>query len=163
MKFKKLYKFYLFIFLYGCSIHEVDISNLKVASNLNKACFKTTASMDVYSLEKNPSTKYELLSPKAKWCRDDIFMKSCKKAFEISRGNELKITKISNKTYGSSGHCWMIYAKAKSNPDIEFEIPSCFVDQNTDLWVHPRYSNKKDLEQLLELKTDFLEEVQCSF
>ena len=67
MKFEKINKFFLFIFLYGCSIHEVDISNLKVASNLHKTCFETTTSMDVYSLEKNPSTKYELLSPKAKW------------------------------------------------------------------------------------------------
>ena len=90
-------------------------------------------------------------------------MESCKKAFEISTGGELKITKIANKSYGSSGHCWMIYAKAKSNPDIEFEIPSCFVDQNTDLWVYPRYLNKKDPQQLLGLKTNFLEEVQCSF
>jgi hypothetical protein len=119
--------------------------------------------MDVYSLKKNPSTKYELLSPKAKWCRDDIFMESCKKAFEISEGNELKITKIFNKLYGSSGHCWLVYASAKSNPGVEFEIPSCFIDQNTDLWVHPRYSDKKDSQQLLELKTEFLEEIQCSF
>jgi hypothetical protein len=57
----------------------------------------------------------------------------------------------------------MVYASAKSNPGIEFEIPSCFIDQNTDLWVHPRYSDKKDSQQLLELKTEFLEEIQCSF
>ena len=90
-------------------------------------------------------------------------MKSCKKAFEIYEGNELKITKISNKLYGSSGNCWLVYESAKSNPGVEFEIPSCFIDQNTDLWVHPRYPNKKDSQQLLELKTEFLEEAQCSF
>jgi hypothetical protein len=163
MKFKKLNKFLLLTFLYGCSIRELDISNLEVASSLYETCFKTTAPMDVYSLKKNSSTKHELLSPKAKWCRDDIFMESCKKAFEISEGNELKITKIFNKLYGSSGHCWLVYASAKSNPGVEFEIPSCFIDQNTDLWVHPRYSDKKDSQQLLELKTEFLEEIQCSF
>ena len=163
MKSKKSKKSFLFIFLYGCSIYEVDISNFEVSSNLHKACFETTTSMDVYYLVKYPSTKYELLSPKAKSCRDDIFMKSCKEAFEIPQGNELKITKISNKSYGSSGHCWLVYASAKSNLGVEFEIPSCFIDQNTDLWVHPRYPNKKDPQQLLELKTEFLEEVQCSF
>ena len=57
----------------------------------------------------------------------------------------------------------MTYATAKSNTDIEFEIPSCFVDQDTDLWVYPRYPNRKDPGQLLRLKTNFLEEVQCSF
>lgn len=163
MQFKKLNNFLFLIFLYGCRVHEVDISSLEVSSDLNKTCHTTSTIMNVYSIQKNSSTKYELLSPKAQWCRDDIFMKSCKKAFEISKGGEIKITKIVNKMYGSSGHCWVVYAKAKNNQDIEFEIPSCFIDQNTDLWIQPKFPNKKVSQQLLQIKTDFLKEVKCSF
>ena len=159
MKIKNLNKFLFLTFLFGCSIKELDISDHDVASSLHETCFKTTAEMDIF---RKKSSKYELLSPKAQWCRDDIFMESCKKAFKISTGGELKITKIANKSYGSSGHCWVIYAKAKSYQDIEFEIPSCFIDQNTDLWVQPRFPSKKD-SQRLQIKTDFLEEAQCSF
>ena len=81
----------------------------------------------------------------------------------LINADTFEFDKISNKLYGSSGNCWLVYESAKSNPGVEFEIPSCFIDQNTDLWVHPRYPNKKYAQQLLELKTEFLEEVQCSF
>ena len=120
--------------------------------------------MGVYFFSKGYNQKYELLSPLAPWCSQDIFMKSCQKVFVVSESDEMKITKILDKKYGTSGHCWEIFAKAKGRPDVAFAIPSCWVDHNTDVWVQPKYPwSQQNTKEPLRIDTVFLEEVRCSF
>lgn len=149
--------------LCGCA-GTLDITNLERASGLRGSCFSPTTPMDVYFFSKGYNQKYELLSPKAFWCSQDIFMESCQKVFVISENDEIKITKILDKKYGTSGHCWEIFATAKGKPDVTFAIPSCWVDHNPDVWVKPKYPwHQKKTQERLQIATEFLEDVRCSF
>ena len=151
------------VLLCGCA-GKLEISNLELASNINQRCFLTTTAMDIHSFDKGFNQKYELLSPKAPWCSNDIFMESCQKVFTIPKSGEIKITKIFDKSYGSSGHCWEIFAKSKRESDSEFSLPACWVDHNPDIWIKPKYPwQQKKSKELLRIDTEFLEEVSCSF
>jgi len=120
--------------------------------------------MDVYFFSQGHNQKHELLSPKALWCSQDIFMESCQKVFAVSESDEIKITKILDKKYGTSGRCWEIFATAKGKPDVTFAIPSCWVDHNPDVWVKPKYPwHQKKTQEPLQIATGFLEDVRCSF
>ncbi len=153
----------LIVLISGCA-GKSDISNLELASNINQRCFSTTAAMDIYYFDKGFNQKYEMLSPNAPWCSNDIFMKICQKVFTIPESDEIKITKIFDKSYGSSGHCWEIFAKSKREPVNEFSLPTCWVDHNPDIWVKPKYpSEQKKSKEPLQIDTEFLEEVSCSF
>ena len=151
------------VLLCGCA-GTLDITNLERASNVAGACFSPTTPVGVYFFKKGYNQKHELLSPKAPWCGQDIFMESCQKVFVVSETDEIKITKILDKPYGTSGHCWEILATAKSKPDVAFAIPSCWIDHNPDISVRPKYPwNQKKTQEQLRIDTEFLEEVRCSF
>jgi len=151
------------VLLCGCA-GKLDISNLELSSNVHEGCFSPTTTMDVYYYKNGFNQKYELLSPKAPWCSNDIFMESCQKVFPISKSGEIKITKIFDRSVGTSGHCWEIFAKAKSKPDVEFAIPTCWLHHNPDIWVKPKYPwHQKKTEEQLRIDTEFLEGVRCSF
>ena len=149
--------------LSGCA-GKLDISNLELSSNVYAGCFSPTTTMDVYYHKYGFNEKYELLSPRAPWCSTDIHMESCQKVFKISKGGEIKITKIFDRSFGAYGNCWEIFAKAKSIPDVEFAIPACWINHNPDVWVKPKHPwyQKKTKEQL-RIDTDLLEKVRCSF
>ena len=73
-------------------------------------------------------------------------------------------TKIFDRSVGTSGHCWEIFAKAKSKPDVEFAIPTCWLHHNPDIWVKPKNPwHQKKTEEQLRIDTEFLEGVRCSF
>ena len=151
------------VLLCGCA-RTLDITNLEPASGLRGRCFSPTAPMDVYFFSQGHNQKHELLSPKALWCSQDIFMESCQKVFAVSESDEIKITKILDKKYGTSGRCWEIFATAKGKPDVTFAIPSCWVDHNPDVWVKPKYPwHQKKTQEPLQIATGFLEDVRCSF
>ncbi len=163
MQIRNLNKILWVVLLYGCA-GKLDISNLELSSNVYEGCFSTTTAMDVYYFKKGLNQKYELLSPKAPWCSNDIFMESCQKVFAISKSGEIKITKVFNKSFGAYGNCWEVFAKAKSKPDVEFAIPACWVDHNPDTWVQPKYPwSQKTIKEQLRIDTEFLDEVRCSF
>ena len=91
-------------------------------------------------------------------------MESCKKVCTIPRRDEIKITKIFDKSYGSSGHCWEIFAKSKREPDNEFSLPTYWVDHNPDILGKAEVSlGAKKSKEPLQIDTEFLEEVSCSF
>tara|TARA_B100000963_G_scaffold360177_1_gene390067 strand:+ start:90 stop:560 length:471 start_codon:yes stop_codon:yes gene_type:complete len=151
------------VLIYGCA-GKSDISNLELASNINQRCFLTTAAIDIYYFDKGFNKKYEMLSPNAPWCSNDIFMESCQKVFTIPKSDEIKITRIFDKLYGTSGHCWEIFAKSKSEPDTEFSLPTCWIDHNPDVWIKPKYPwQQKTSQEPLRIDTEFLEGVPCSF
>ena len=50
-------------------------------------------------------------------------LESCQKVFTIPKSGEIKITKIFDKSYGSSGHGREIFAKSKRESDTEFSSP----------------------------------------
>ena len=77
------------VLLCGCA-GKLDISNLELSSNVHEGCFSPTTTMDVYYYKNGFNQKYELLSPKAPWCSNDIFMESCQKVFPISKSGEIK-------------------------------------------------------------------------
>ena len=78
------------VLLCGCA-GKLDISNLELSSNVHEGCFSPTTTMDVYYYKNGFNQKYELLSPKAPWCSNDIFMESCQKVFPISKSGEIKL------------------------------------------------------------------------
>ena len=163
MQIRSLNTVLLVALLCGCA-GKLDVSNLELSSNVHEGCFSSTTTMDVYFYKNGFNQKYELLSPKAPWCSNDIFMESCQKVFTISKNGEIKIAKVFNKSFGAYGNCWEVFATAKSKPDVEFAIPACWVNHNPDVWVKPKEPwNQKKAEEQLRIDTEFLEEVRCSF
>lgn len=152
---------FLTILITGCA-GRVDISNKELSSELNGKCYSATTNMTVYSADTIPNTTYELISPKLKELPWRTSLAPWEKAFTIKKGDELRISKVYDRANGSSGHCWEIFATTEAHPEIEFEIPACWLNHTMDNWVEPKYPHKqKQSNEKLRINTDLLIVKKC--
>lgn len=152
----------LSIFLITGCAGRADISQNELSSELHGKCYSANADMIVYSADTIPNSIYELISPKLKELPWRTSLAPWEIAFSIKKGDILKITKVYDRAFGSSGHCWEVFATTQSNPEIEFEIPACWVEHNMDSWVTPKYPyNQRASNEKLRINTDLLNEVMC--
>ena len=127
--------------LTGCA--SVDVTNENFSKNISGVCLETTDQVDVIAvrgLDKERVLKftsnYLILSGKNENHR---FKKRGTRVKELEFGTKLKITKIIDYPYGSSGHCWVVKAKIYDSEliDKSVELPSCWV-WDEPIWVAPK-------------------------
>jgi len=145
----------------GCT-HRTDVSHEAFASNLNAKCFSAQKDLSVYFAATVPNHTYELISPELDELPWRTELAPWEKAFVIQKNEKLKITKIYDRAYGSSGHCWEIFAVRLKKPEVEFELPACWVEHVNDMWFKPNYPHKLKNDKLkLEIDTSYIKAEGC--
>jgi hypothetical protein len=144
----------------GCAA-TLDVTQESFASDLGGKCFITNETMTVYFADTFPDDTYQLISPKRKKLPIRSSLAPWENGFEIEKGKLIKITKIYDQQYGTSGHCWEVFAKVEGSELPEFLVPSCWV-WHQFIWFTPKSPYRlKNAGGKLKVNTELITESKC--
>ncbi|GMM84481.1 hypothetical protein [Pseudoalteromonas sp. MTN2-4] len=142
---------FMIILLSGCSS---VVSNEYIATNLTDKCFSIEKPVNIYVIRQFPNDSYEAFTEKSN-SRLPSFESKFEFVRTLTKGELIKITSVVEHSYGSAGHCWKINAKSEQLPGVEFELPSCWMD-NMSPWFSPDSPSQLKGGQKIEVATDFI-------